>query len=532
MLRISLLCLAGALAFIAAGCTSVTAYRTSLPNDTKEPLPVCPPLLDSNPDRAGSVPEECAHKAGEQFKPDSEGNGYDLYFVEFDDQGWLHRRDLADKVLNRIREDINGASGSNASSQLLIVTYVHGWKHDTRTADSNVRQFRLLLHSIATQEKLRFEPMKAADRPPPPPKVVGLYIGWRGGSLDVPGLDNLTFWDRKKAAEQVAQGSIREFVSRIDVAADIANTEWYENQVRRAMQPAKKAGLAAPKPVRTLFIGHSFGGHILFTAFSGSVIRDLAEFQERYKRCIRMKEAPALKFKEAACDELPLRRQGDLLILLNPAIEGLRYEPLHVATSREKSYPRYAAPIFVSVTSEADTALSFWFRIGRFFSTMFEAYPDDPTNAAQQREANELTLGSVNRYLTHSLCSTNSTLPNCMRIGGPSKSQCPKWDNASNEPEKLQFEREENKINREKWIQAVGTGEFPDVARHFCGGTRLVAHASTPRYSPIWNIRTDGSLIPEHTKIVNSHFIAAIRQIFADSSEAAFAVPKGGGVNQ
>ena len=49
-------------------------------------------------------------------------------------------------------------------------------------------------------------------------KIVGVYIGWRGRSIDLSGLDNITYWDRKAVAEQVGKGGVTELLLRLERA--------------------------------------------------------------------------------------------------------------------------------------------------------------------------------------------------------------------------------------------------------------------------------------------------------------------------
>lgn len=519
---------------LSLGCTPVSPYRDN-GNSASPPLN-CAPSTAADGNRRGTVHTSCARLIKETFteatSADKESKaGYTLYFVEFDDQGWLHHPELATAVIDEVREKIYSIAQKNAQdglSQLNIITFAHGWKHSAKSDDTNVRQFRLLLRSIALRERLSSGIM-AEQKKVPPAEIVGIYLGWRGASVTAPVFSELSFWDRKKAATQVAQGSVREFLARLDTISDTANKDWYDKQLLESMPSIhptaqtktddNSAGPAQRKPVRTLFIGHSFGGHILFTAFSGGVLRDIVEFQERYKQCTLA--------SGDKCAQLPLRRQGDMLILLNPAIEGISYEPLHAAAGQLRSYPRYVAPVFVSITSNADSALSRWFRVGRFLSTIFEEYPDDPDRAALQQEANKSALGGIDRYLTHSLCTKNSTLPDCRRQPHSEDSTCGRW-NEMEENERINKEAESNPSLRKAWLEDANDKDtaFSDAVRRFCGDVRLIAHRSTPKYSPIWNVITDKHLISEHNDIARPEFTAVIRQIYSDTAEAAYADPK------
>ena len=91
-----------------------------------------------------------------------ETTAYVLGFVEFDDQGWLWSREQMRAVLDRIIEE-------DAKQRLLIITFVHGWKHNTAYDDPNVEMVRQTLRRLSAVER---ESSKAEKRPAR--KVVGV----------------------------------------------------------------------------------------------------------------------------------------------------------------------------------------------------------------------------------------------------------------------------------------------------------------------------------------------------------------------
>ena len=67
----------------------------------------------------------------------------------------------------------------------LLFVYIHGWMNNANSGD--VCRFEHFIDMVSrlpevTQGKIN---------------VIGVYIGWRGKDLTVPGLDLLTFWNRK-----------------------------------------------------------------------------------------------------------------------------------------------------------------------------------------------------------------------------------------------------------------------------------------------------------------------------------------------
>ncbi len=90
--------------------------------------------------------------------------------------------------------------------------FVHGWRHNGRSDDSNLESFRELL----TQTSL-----DAAGRP-----VFGVFVAWRGLSWYGPDflpVDYATFWTRKEAALRVALGSVRELFGSCENSAMISS---------------------------------------------------------------------------------------------------------------------------------------------------------------------------------------------------------------------------------------------------------------------------------------------------------------------
>jgi hypothetical protein len=128
---------------------------------------------------------------------------YQLAIVEFDDQGRCY--------LRRQMHEVADWLSAHSNTDVIIVVFVHGWKHDARSDDSNLASFQGVLRETVAHE--RTEQAKLGN---PPRPVLGVFVGWRGMSLyDRYGvLENLTFWDRQDAGRRVAVGSVRELFGR------------------------------------------------------------------------------------------------------------------------------------------------------------------------------------------------------------------------------------------------------------------------------------------------------------------------------
>ena len=258
---------------------------------------------------------------------------YDLFFVEFDDQGWLARQERGDQtqigaLTQRLTALIKGRDPASSDDlkrlsalpddqPLSLLVYTHGWHHSAAANDSNVRKFRRLLEGTAAVEKelcllkRREAGGEAAakacsNRESITPwkkkrRVVGIYVGWRGDSILGPVIEHLSIWDRKLAAEKVALGSVQELFARLH--------NFYVQHECHFAQSAEAKRICAD--VRMLTVGHSFGGLITYRSLAPRLMMNVVETHRR----------------NVAADHVPYAYSvGDLTVLINPAFEGTRFE--------------------------------------------------------------------------------------------------------------------------------------------------------------------------------------------------------------
>lgn len=423
--------------------------------------------------------------------PEVAPGAYELHFVEFDDQGWAYRRtgeaaapsggwSQTDNLMQRLSALLDDA----AKNDLSIVLYVHGWKHNAKADDRDVDKFRQLLAATGTLERSRSKPRK----------VVGIFVGWRGKSADVPdALLNLTFWSRKTAALRVSHGSVQELFARLRAVRQHYNGP-AESPDCAGADPTRKTTHCR---IRTLMIGHSFGAWVLYSAVSGPLIEALNARRD---------------LPDAGAQAQPVARLADMIVLVNPAFEASRYEPLHLAAMRYRPALQQA-PLLVTVTSTADMATRVAFPLGRFFNTIFE----HPVSSEQQEAAMKHTYGHLERYLTHRLSAA----------GGPA---CPGWT-APGAPDPARAAD----LQRNKEIEVAAARAFfrdysaadgglkPGWRRRFCGGTELsmLTGPEVENRNPnslVWNVQTDASVIKDHHDILNPAFVEFVRQLYDDTS--------------
>lgn len=280
---------------------------------------------------------------------------YLLGFVEFDDQGWFWDRRQMWALIDTLQ------SKEALETGLVMVVYVHGWQHNAAYEDANVTAFRSTLSRIHDLEQLA---SKEENRPPR--KVAGVYVGWRGQSVNLVPFTGLTFWDRKNTANTVGHGALSELLIQLE-NVQISHLDVYD-------RPESKSA-----KTKLIVVGHSFGGQMVYSALSQILIDRFVGEQE-----------------------LPPQTFGDLVVLVNPAFEASRFSPMRETAVERRWYPAGQLPLVTIFTSENDYATKYAFPIGRWFSTFFES-----TRDSEQKWANRETVGHFEPYITHRLIRTH-----------------------------------------------------------------------------------------------------------------------------
>jgi len=357
---------------------------------------------------------------------------------------------------------------------LSIFVFVHGWHHNASATDSDVTEFRKFLDDMAAVEKA------LAEQTNKPKRVVGVFIGWRGESFGFPWLRKLTFWDRKETAERVALGTVRELLARLDHFRD---------------RSRDKSG---DRNVRMLTIGHSFGGLITYAATGGEFVRNAVRFKDRRA------ERPFDRF---------VSRVGDMVVIVNPAFEGARYEPLHTAGQRMCGVEPNQLPVLVIVTSEGDWATRITFPLARWFDTLLER------SIGHEDDAIVKAVGHDDLYTTHTLSICDEADARCAEV-------CPSPVPASQERVGALSART---IESEySYMQRFAHSGF---TRHdyLCGRLDLQATQHWhPDDNPFWVVRTTKDVIRDHGDIFNPNFVAFVRQLYVSLIFARHYVPEDG----
>src|SRR5437762_11217479 len=154
---------------------------------------------------------------------------YKFAFIEFGDHGSALDTSQRAAAINAIRQ----------AQRPLLFVYIHGWMNNANSGD--VCRFEHFIDMVSrlpevTQGKIN---------------VIGVYIGWRGKDLTLPGLDLLTFWNRKlKGASVAAQNSCLATINELALAA---------------REPGKQVH-------HCVLLRHSFGGLVLSNTISHSIL--------------------------------------------------------------------------------------------------------------------------------------------------------------------------------------------------------------------------------------------------------------------
>ena len=412
------------------GCSSSDPYRTN--------LDVCHPTLQTSCSSSAII-----------YNDIKQSDEYYLGFVEFDDQGQIEKRDQMQSVVNKFYDIA-------AKEDVLLITFVHGWHHNAAPDDSNVKSFQKLLGQLSHVESQSAGQSGRVAR-----KILGLYIGWRGESIEIPYINDLTFWERKNTAENVGLMGVTEVLLKLE---EIVN-------VKAGMETTE------PKPLnsRMVVIGHSFGGAVVFTALQ-QVLSDRFIDSRRNKTF----SSDAEGF-------------GDLVILVNPAFEAMHYATLYdISQQHCRNYFPTQLPKLVVLTSESDLATKWAFPAGRFFSTLMESHStvtrhycenNKPiTMEIKEGKADITAVGHFEPYQTHHL----DAVSNIKR----------------REPAKL----------RTVW-SSQKAGNSLDFE-----GSRLSHLNRTHPLNPYLNIKVDSELIANHNDIWGKEIVSFLRDLIVIST--------------
>lgn len=291
----------------------------------------------------------------ERLQPTSRWTGPDPYDIarpspspivrklDLSDNGELMDRCQWTDILVEIRGGPTLASGKERAK--FVVFYVHGWKHSSAPADTDLANFTALIASLTEAKKDSGQ------------DVVGVFIGWPGASSPVPVLKDLTFWGRKSAADRAI--AVANVSKLLGAAANIKRLRGDPGDFITA-------------------IGHSFGARILFSSVAPVLLHN---------------QSMAHPGSEGIYDVF--YGAANLTILLNPAFEASRFSAFNSNRRTEEQYNRAQEPTLLAISTSND------------YPTRF-AFPAGQIVTGRWTERERTTLGNYEGYVTHKLERTSS----------------------------------------------------------------------------------------------------------------------------
>jgi hypothetical protein len=292
------------------------------------------------------------------------------FVIQIDDYGSFWDPSVPARALEKIGR-------MSEKGNVIVIMFIHGWHHNAAANDANAKDFSSTLTTIRVKlddnvdgkpgmYRLSREKLTGSGDV----QIIGLYVGWRGKSLPMP-LDYLTFWGRKAAAERVGQGDLREFLLRLN--------EIYRKRAEFSEGVGKRPFMGM------VTFGHSFGGQVLFKAVGSAFEQELID---------------ATSMPSISTDLSPSKHIsgfGDIVVLLNPALEAYQYERIHELNGKVK-YDRTQTPRLLILSAATDSARKIFFPIGRSLGALFSA-----PGRGDQRALWNQALGEFAPQVTHSV---------------------------------------------------------------------------------------------------------------------------------
>ena len=441
---------------LVTACSPFTPRRLTRINHEWMPRPQAPisELQDTdenlNPKRGSDAATSIAATTWEHY------NSFDIGVIEFREWGGLWGEAQSKLVIEKVSQI---ASEQGAT----VVVYAHGWHHSARWNDPNLVSFRHVLRFLAKQ------PQVGMHCPVPPgagashSRVVGIYIGWRGESVPVPVANLATIFSRKRVAQAIGGPSTN--WEALKVRRHLLQRESQLAPVLRKLEAirndANRTADADSRPFTSLTItGHSLGGAMLLSAMQQIVFSDKT-----------IDDA-------APIDSADLRRVGDAVVLLNPAVEARRYKTFRAEVTT-KEFDTKQRPILLVLSSDSDTPNRVALKIARILVTAF--------TPARWREWRDSTtaLGFSPNDISHRLAMNRVDGKDLLDI--PLEELKPAFFPDGIKPD----EKEPSRFNLA-------------ASRGFGESLNLNNRSGKKEYNPFMIIKTDQAIIRNHNDIFSS----------------------------
>ncbi|GAB2876029.1 hypothetical protein GCM10027277_51720 [Pseudoduganella ginsengisoli] len=265
------------------------------------------------------------------------------------------------------RDTLAFVDKQSQEANTVVVLFIHGWHHNAAPDDANLEHFQASLNELSKIFKTWYPDKKDEV------KIIGVYVGWRGESLPS-ALDYLTIWDRKPGAERVGEGDVSEFIARLQLIY----------QTRQKDSPNHFMGLVS--------IGHSLGAQVLYKSVSKTLENGLIQNTDAFAGTGIGAESQPLLVPP------PVQSIGDIVLLVNPAIEAYQFQRFH-RLYRSRKYDDRQDPVLIVFSSETDRARSVIFPMSRWVTRPFRPL----FRTTEQAELFNKALGDYEPQVTHVL---------------------------------------------------------------------------------------------------------------------------------
>jgi hypothetical protein len=435
-----------------------------------------PVVVASAADLADSKQRKLVNAAFHEVHPE-----FDLHIVEFDDQGWLWNRAAWVQTLTCLRQELGlpvpltcpvpaGAPAREQTDGAVLITFVHGWKHNAEVCDDNLTCFRSVLELVATREH-KWAASVGGGRLPR--RVIGVYVGWRGKTAMINPWKQITAESRKTVAERIGHSSDS---AEVFTGMEAAWRLKYDQEARES------------KETRSLMltVGHSYGADFLYSTIAPVLTSRASETAQA----------------NAALPEplIPVRGFGTLAVLVNPAFEAQVYESFNQrALAAEVKYPDDQPPVLLTVTSESDWATGKFFPVNQALTFTYKG-----ARRRGQWRPFFTTVGHYEPYLTHDL-SPGSNAAAAASAANKRAPVCGCRFDIQSIAERLGKSEEQNALAA---AEQQRTGRIrQDNRQSRTAAAVLRPRRDLPRNLPFINARASAAVVNGHSDIYNPVFV-------------------------
>lgn len=450
-----------------------------------------------------------------------------IAILEIDEQGKFINQKQANAILEYVQSKVDDSS----KPKPIIFNYIHGWNHNSIEDDTNwqipnspkdltssddkfysgdLRKFGRAIHNLHASQKEIIAARANKSSPETLYKnhdIIGIYISWRAKVFPKP-INYITFYDRKAVSEEIGRNDLQRFLLQLEILAKPNKIDQSQNSI-------------------LVSIGHSFGGSALYNSISSILL-------SRFYQSLNDRKV-ALSVGDPNSTKIPLRGYGDLVVIINPAIEATRFISLREAVWRERlKDPNLFAdnprPLFVSLGGSGDIATRKAFKFGRSFHTTFtENYRtstlingNGQASTGPEFEENEWNLdttsiGNYSPFYTHWVIKTRDYITSHSRKNTDMENLTSPIS-LSISPDACEFDTGKNLVLTNKM-------ENPDlitplkISNHFISRydnansykdwpkgeptKTTIANSPTWKNNPYWFVRASTDVISSHTDIWN-----------------------------